>query len=57
MVAIVGSLIPVLSLATALRVGQRHWWTRATDGLIVLATLVLSWFLIGYNFLTLSLNY
>jgi len=57
MVAIVGTIIPVLEFWTALRDRQRPWWTKATDGLVVSACIVLATFLISYNFITASLNY
>ena len=56
-VTIIGTLFPVLEFTTALGDPQRPWWTKATDGLIILASLVLALFLIGQHFLTLSLNY
>jgi hypothetical protein len=56
-IAMIASLIPLMAFLTALRDRQRSWWTKATDGLIVLASLVLSGFLVDYHFLTLSLNY
>ena len=55
--AVAGTLVSILEFVTALRDRERPWWTKATDGLIVLASLVLASFLIGYNFFTLSLNY
>jgi hypothetical protein len=53
----IAALIPMMAFLTALRDRQRPWWTKVTDGLIVIASLVLSGFLIDYHFLTLSLNY
>lgn len=55
--AIIGTIVPVVELLAALRDRQRPWWTKASDGLIVLASFVLAAFLIGYNFITWSLNY
>ena len=56
-IAMIAALIPMMAFLTALRDRQRPWWTKVTDGLIVIASLVLSGFLIDYHFLTLSLNY
>jgi len=56
-IAMIASLIPVMAFLSALRDRQRPWWTKVTDGSIVVASLALSWFLIDYHFLTLSLNY
>jgi CubicO group peptidase (beta-lactamase class C family) len=55
--AIAGTIIPVLEFWSALRDRQRPWWTKATDGLVVIACIVLATFLISYNFITASLNY
>jgi hypothetical protein len=54
---IIGAIVPILELNAALRDPKRIWWTKATDGLIVAASLFLTWFLISYNFITPSLNY
>jgi hypothetical protein len=56
-IAIAGTIIPVLEFWAALRDRQRPWWTKATDGLVVVACVVLAAFLISYNFITASLNY
>jgi CubicO group peptidase (beta-lactamase class C family) len=55
--AIAGTLVSIFEFTTALRDRERPWWTKATDGLIVLASVILAAFLIGYNFFTLTLNY
>ncbi len=55
--AIAGSVIPILEFASTLRDRQRPWWTKATAGLVAIACIVLATFLIGYNFITASLNY
>jgi CubicO group peptidase (beta-lactamase class C family) len=56
-IAIAGTIIPILEFVAALRDRERPWWTKATDGFIVVACIVLATFLISYNFITLSLNY
>ena len=55
--AIAGTIVPIIEFAFALRDSDRVWWSKVTDGLIVTAALVLAWFLINYNFITASLNY
>jgi CubicO group peptidase (beta-lactamase class C family) len=57
LIAIAGTIIPVVEFVTALRDRQRPWWTKLTDGFVVVACVVLATFLISYNFLTTSLNY
>jgi len=57
LIAIAGTIIPVVEFWTSLRDRQRPWWTKATDGLVVIACIVLATFLISYNFITASLNY
>ena len=56
-IAIVGTIIPALEFWTALRDRQRPWWTKTTDGLVVIACVVLATFLISYDFITTSLSY
>ncbi len=55
--AIAGTIVPIIEFGTALRDPNRIWWTKFTDGLIVTASLALAWFLINYNFITVSTNY
>lgn len=57
LLAIVGTLAPILEFAIALRDPTRIWWTKATDGLVMAASIAVAWFLINYNFITASLNY
>jgi CubicO group peptidase (beta-lactamase class C family) len=57
LIAIAGTIVPILEFVAALRDRQRPWWTKATDGFVVVACVVLATFLISYNFLTPSLNY
>jgi hypothetical protein len=55
-IAIAGTIIPILEFWAALRDRQRPWWTKETDGLIVVACVY--WpRLISYNFITASPNY
>ena len=56
-IGILGTVIPVLNFVTALRDPARPWWTKASDGLIVLAAFATIWFAFADNLLTLGLRY
>jgi hypothetical protein len=55
--AMLGTVAPIMEFAIALRDPNRIWWTKATDGLVMMAAIVIAWFLVDYNFVTASLNY
>ncbi|MBV9332308.1 MAG: hypothetical protein JOZ55_12210, partial [Alphaproteobacteria bacterium] len=55
--AIAGAVIPVLEFVAALRDPNRPWWTKASDGLVMLAALWVVWFVFAYRLVTASLNY
>jgi hypothetical protein len=56
-IAIVGAIVPLLQFLTALRDPERVWWTKATDGLILVAAVATIWFAFSQNLLTLDLKY
>ena len=56
-VGVIGTVIPVLEFATALRDPARPWWTKASDGLILLAAFATIWFAYSQNLLTVGLKY
>jgi len=55
--ALVGVFFPAANFLTSIRNSGQPWWTKLTDGLLVLAALGVAYFILAYNFLTLSLNY
>jgi len=46
-----------LNFFTALGDGGRPWWTKATDGLLLIAALATLWFAFSQDLLSLSLIY
>jgi CubicO group peptidase (beta-lactamase class C family) len=56
-IGIVGTVIPLLEFQTALRDPARPWWTKATDGLILVAAVATVWFAFSQHLLTLNMKY
>jgi hypothetical protein len=56
-VGIVGTLVPLYEFRLALADGERPWWTKVTDGLIVLACLATVWFAFTIDLVNFHLNY
>jgi len=56
-VGLVGAIFPLANFVTALGDQTRPWWTKLTDGLVALAALAFSYFIVSYHILTASLNY
>jgi len=56
-IGIVGTVVLVMEFVTALRDPARPWWTKGTDGLLVLAAFATIWFAVSQNLLTVGLKY
>lgn len=56
-IGIVGTLVPLYEFRLALADGERPWWTKVTDGFIVLACLATVWFAFTINLVNFHLNY
>jgi hypothetical protein len=56
-VGVVGTVVVVLNFWNALNDPARRWWTKASDGLLVLAAVALVFFTFSYHLISLSLNY
>ncbi|HEX4294658.1 MAG TPA: hypothetical protein VHZ29_11025 [Rhizomicrobium sp.] len=56
-IGIVGTLVPLYEFRLALGDGERPWWTKATDGFLVLACLATVWFAFTINLVNFHLNY
>jgi len=56
-IGIVGTVAVALNFFTALGDGGRPWWTKATDGLLLIAALATLWFAFSQDLLSLSLIY
>ncbi len=57
LVGVVGTVFVVLNFWTALGDPARRWWTKATDGLLVLAALIFVYFTFAYHLISAGLNY
>jgi len=56
-IGIIGVLVPVYEFKLALGDRARPWWTKATNGFIVLACLAAVWFAFTINLVNFHLNY
>jgi CubicO group peptidase (beta-lactamase class C family) len=56
-VGVLGTVIVALNFAAALRDSARPWWTKATDGLLLVAALATVWFAFSQHLLSVGLNY
>ena len=56
MLLVVLTIIPLINFFWSLR-RTEPWWTKATDGLILLSALSLAWIAIDFKLATLTLNY
>jgi hypothetical protein len=56
-IGIIGTVIPFLEFQAALRDPGRPWWTKATDGLILVGALATVWLAFSQHLLTLSMKY
>jgi len=56
-IGIVGTLVPLYEFRLALGDSERPWWTKVTDGFIVLACLATVWFAFTINLVNFHLNY
>jgi len=56
-IGIVGTVAVALNFLTALGDGGRPWWTKVTDGLLLIAALATVWFAFSQDLLSLSLTY
>jgi hypothetical protein len=57
LIGVLGTPIPILELMTALRDRARPWWTKATDGLLVIGALATVWFAFSQHLLGLGMKY
>jgi CubicO group peptidase (beta-lactamase class C family) len=57
LIGILATPIPVLEFVTSLGDRQRPWWTKATDGLLVVAALATIWFAVSQHLLSLGMKY
>jgi CubicO group peptidase (beta-lactamase class C family) len=56
-IGIVGTVIVALEFLTAVRDPDRPWWTKATDALILAATLATIWLAFSQHLLTVDMKY
>jgi CubicO group peptidase (beta-lactamase class C family) len=55
--AVAGSVVPILQFIFALRDRSQPWWTKATDGMNAVSAISIAWFVFAFRLVTLSLNY
>jgi len=56
-IGIIGTVAVALNFRTALGDRGRPWWTKVTDGLLLVAALAAIWFAFSQNLLSVGLNY
>ena len=56
-IGILATPIPVLEFLVALRDGARPWWTKVSDGLLVIGALATIWFAFSQHLLGLAMKY
>jgi CubicO group peptidase (beta-lactamase class C family) len=56
-IGVLGTVAILLNFQAALSDPARRWWTKVTDGLLVLSALVFVYFTFAYHLISLSLNY
>lgn len=56
-IGVIGTVVPVANFVLGLRDPARPWWTKASDGLLVLAAFATIWFAFSQSLLTVGLKY